>query len=165
MTLHDNFFLQFRYATVFDAFLMIIGSIMAVAHGVALPLSMVYFGGIINAFTFQLTTKLVADNFTDGVVNCSSPTFNSLLELIYGTSSNCLDNGAFIDSVNEQIYIYIGIALGTFLASYLQVFFFQLACERQVHKIRLAYYRALLRQNVGWFDANPQGEISSRLTE
>ena len=42
---------------------------------------------------------------------------------------------------------------------------YQLAAERQVYKIRLLFYQAILRQNIGWFDSNPSGELSSRLTE
>ena len=55
--------------------------------------------------------------------------------------------------------------MGVFLASYIQVFFYQTACERQLYKIRLYYYRAILRQDIGWFDSNPSGELASRLSE
>uniref|UniRef100_A0A1X7TB27 ABC transmembrane type-1 domain-containing protein n=1 Tax=Amphimedon queenslandica TaxID=400682 RepID=A0A1X7TB27_AMPQE len=41
----------------------------------------------------------------------------------------------------------------------------QLACERQVYKIRLAYYRAVLHQDIGWFDLNASGELTSRLND
>ena len=45
------------------------------------------------------------------------------------------------------------------------MFFYQTACERQLYKIRLNYYRAILRQDIGWFDGNPSGELASRLSE
>ena len=70
-----------------------------------------------------------------------------------------------VDGVLWMVYLFLLLALITFTLGSFQVSFIQWACERQVHKIRLAYYRAVLRQDVGWFDLNPSGELSSRLNE
>ena len=82
-----------------------------------------------------------------------------------GQQSECLDNESFINIINIQVFAFVGIAVAVFILANIQIGCFQLACERQVHKIRLIYYRAILRQEVGWFDANPSGELASRLTE
>lgn len=79
--------------------------------------------------------------------------------------STCLDNVALIEGINEFVFIFIGLAVGVFTFGYLEISFFQTACERQVKKIRLAFYKAILRQEVGWFDANPSGELASRIAE
>ena len=64
-----------------------------------------------------------------------------------------------------QILTFVGIGLGVLLLGYIQITLYQIADERQVHKIRLLFYRAVLRQNIGWFDSNPSGELASRLSE
>jgi ABC-type multidrug transport system fused ATPase/permease subunit len=77
----------------------------------------------------------------------------------------CLDTGGFTDAIEIQCYIFVGIAVGIFILSSLQSLFFQLVAERQIHLIRQNFYRAILRQDIGWFDANPSGELSSRLSD
>lgn len=47
---------------------------------------------------------------------------------------------------------------------------FQIAClesaaERQTHKLRQSYFKAVLRQEIAWFDEQQSGEVASRLTE
>ena len=77
----------------------------------------------------------------------------------------CLDNEQFIQEVNIFVYAFIGIAVGVFTLAYFEISLFQTAAERQVKKIRLAFYRAIMRQEIGWFDANPSGELVSRISE
>ena len=98
-----------------------------------------------------------------GSVNCTvlEDTFASL----YGSVAQCLDKDSFIAQVNSEIFYFIAIACGAFLMGYLMIQTFHLASERQVYKMRLAYYRAVLRQDIAWFDLNPAGEVSSRLSE
>ncbi len=77
----------------------------------------------------------------------------------------CLDNEAFIQGINTFVYVFLGIAMGVFTFAYFEISLFQTACERQVKKIRFAFYRAIMRQEVGWFDANPSGGLASRIAE
>lgn len=78
---------------------------------------------------------------------------------------SCVTNDEFLISVNNIALAFVGIGLAAFLVAYIQISFMQTAAERQVYKIRLKYYRAVLRQNIAWFDANPTGEITTRLSE
>ena len=55
------------------------------------------------------------------------------------------------------------IAAAVLIISYFQISFIQIACERQVKKIRLLFYKSVLRQNIGWFDTTASGELASRL--
>ena len=119
--------------------------------------------------TFDTAFEVLAENIMIGTVNCSAAafgaTFEDILHLCYSSTADCLDNDAFLRMINTQTYTFIGIGVGAFIASYFQILFFQRSCEHQVHKIRLLLFQAILRQNVGWFDTNPSGELSSRLTE
>ena len=98
--------------------------------------------------------------------DCLRDAFNE-----FSTEARCLSTNDFIygegglDGILWQIYIFIIIAGAVLIAAYIQISFIQTACERQIQKIRLNYYRAVLRQDIGWFDVNPSGEVSSRLNE
>lgn len=89
----------------------------------------------------------------------------------FNLNARCYSDETFIygrggvDGVLWMVYLFLLIGVIVFLLGMIQVSLIQLACERQVHKIRLAYYKAVLRQDVGWFDLNPSGELSSRLNE
>ena len=177
---------------------MALGSILAVCHGVALPLLMLVFGDLTNAFIDREISQQLSNNFSNGTIDCLLPfpsfsynltvsefvamtTNSSGFECTYvitpsstlgefisnciQTQGRCLNNSEFISTINVQVFYFIGIAVAVFIAAYFQISLFQTACERQVHKIRLFYYRAILRQEIGWFDANPGGELSSRLSE
>ena len=192
LSVHSH--LQLRYATAFDWLLMLLGTISAVAHGTAFPGAMLVFGDITNAFVNHEASRTLANdnsvsltlqnstvvainfqNLTGGNVDCSvsytiedlqlSFTLGDVLTMIFGNEARCLDDDAFISDINRFIYIFLGIAGGAFLAGWVQVWLFQMTAERQVRRIRLSYYRAILRQDISWFDVNSSGELSNRLTE
>ena len=165
---------------------MLFGAIAAVAHGAALPLLLLFFGDLTNIFFSQSATiaiidllERVVDNTTS--INCSStfdlsnvpiPGFNfttpvTITDIIQVnfTQGMCLLNDGFIGEINRQTYAFLGIGAAVFLVAYIQISFFQTAAERQIYKIRLKYYRAVIRQNIAWFDANPTGEVATRLSE
>jgi ABC-type multidrug transport system fused ATPase/permease subunit len=146
---------------------------------------MYIFGDITNAFVNReatasfLTNSLLQDLSFDPAANVTpdcntiyfyndSSTGSSLQELLSQTAGaevTCLTNDLFIAEMNRLVYIFIGIAAGAFLFGMLQVWFFRLAAERQVFKIRVEYYRAVLRQEQGWFDLNATGTISNHLSK
>ena len=159
---------------------MFFGSIAAILHGAALPALLLIFGIVLTAFTNQLITQVFI-GLTGGTVNCSASnfpplpncafnitpatTYTEILQGCISSQAECLTNDDFLQIINTQVYIFLGIAAGVFIAATLQITLYQLAAERQVYKIRLLFYQAILRQNIGWFDSNPSGELSSRLTE
>ena len=120
------------------------------------------------------TAEVLMENAATGFVDCdaqfnlgnsSSISLEDLIPACYGEGRTCLGNSAFIDEIANQCYIYVGIASAMLLLSYIQVLLFQLVSAKIVHQIRLKFYRAVLRQDIGWFDANPGGELSSRILE
>ena len=170
---------------------MFVGTFMAICHGAALPSLMLIFGDLTNSFINQAVSRELYNSLLDSdSVNCSfrlassglynvsdtissdcsleitsTTTFENVLTQCFSSEAECLDNDDFTDEINMQILSFVGIGVGVFIAANLQIALFQIACERQTHKIQLKFYRAILRQNIGWFDANPSGELASRLTE
>eukprot|EP00731_Ephydatia_muelleri_P029636 Em0021g159a len=176
---------------------MAVGVACAVLHGGALPVSMLVFGNVTNAFVYytnsrdlatgqysQLNLTPVTNNSLDcGAtydasrdptiayallalsINPAAFTLSDVVKAVVSNSSKCLDDTSFISEINQLIYEFLGIAGSSFLLGFIQVTLFQLACERQVYKLRLRYYRAVLRQDVGWFDGKSAGEIANHISE
>ncbi len=182
---------------------MVVGTLAAIAHGVALPLVMLLFGEVTDAFinqeasatfvdrgdnnaldcaasavedstrmpniTYSLARERYVNEVATGDVDCDADAYGvtlaEVLNICFTESGECLSDNDFFDVINMQCVIFAGIGVAAFIVAYFQISLFQLVCERQVQKIRVMFYRAILRQNIGWFDANPSGELSSRLSE
>jgi ATP-binding cassette subfamily B (MDR/TAP) protein 1 len=123
-----SFFQLFRYATRKDYALMIIGTIMAIANGVALPAFSLLFGDITDAFH--------EPGGPDTVVRKVG--------------------GVALD------FLYAGI--GSWVASYFQLAFWIAAGQRQAMAWRKQYFRALLRQEIAWYDLNNPNELATRVS-
>ena len=117
---------------------------------------------------FELLTKgNLTLSATNGTCNCLQPFFTTE----FSEDTRCLTDDAFIfgtsigDGVVWQIYYFIFIAVGVFISAYFQISLMQTSAGRQVNRIRKLYYQSVLRQDIGWFDCNPSGELATRLNE
>ena len=81
------------------------------------------------------------------------------------TTTQCITNDGLIGEINMLILYFGIISIAVFIFGSIQVLTYQVSAERQVYKMRLSYYRAVLRQNIAWFDENASGAIASRLAE
>ncbi len=155
---------------------MILGTVAASVHGASLPLLMLFFGDLINNFVYEAISSNIQSNlsmtFNVSVrdVNCftvfppANITIGSIIEQV-SPGARCILGDEFISEINVIVYIFLGIAGAVWIAAYLQVGLLQASAERQVQKIRLRYYKSVLRQNIAWFDENPSGEVASRVSE
>uniref|UniRef100_A0A8C0FPI3 ATP binding cassette subfamily B member 1 n=1 Tax=Bubo bubo TaxID=30461 RepID=A0A8C0FPI3_BUBBB len=135
-----NFLCLFRYSSWSDKLLMILGTLLAIAHGSSLPIAMVIFGDMTDSFV------------TSGDSNF---TVNSSLEIL----------GKLEEDMTRYAYYYSAIAAGVLLAAYVQTSFWTLAAGRQIKKIREKFFHAVMRQEIGWFDVNDVGELNTRLLD
>ena len=162
---------------------MLLGFLCAVGHGIALPLLMLFFGNLTDSFIYHEISSDIAQNVSNqtGImdINCGSvfnftagnSTFTSITMILESfevagfEDVECLLGGDFISDINASVFAFIGIAIGVAILATLQISTYQFAAERQVYKIRVRYYRAILRQDIAWFDANPTGALVNRLSE
>ena len=149
---------------------MLVGTIAAILRGISFPFFWLFIGEFINVFTSQSVTAMVINTKNLTINNCSTvldsgKTIADIIRENYTSRASCLLNDGFIAEINTITYMLIGIGLFASLVSYIQISFFQTAAERQIYKIRLKYYRAILRQDIAWFDDNPTGEVATRLSE
>ena len=117
----------------------------------------------INEFNMEAENTTIQLELVIDEINCTL--FADIFTSQFGNVAECLDKNTFINVIDSQIIYFIIIACGSFLLGFIMIMTFHLASERQVYKMRLAYYRAVLRQDIAWFDLNPAGELSSRLSE
>ncbi|KFV81292.1 Multidrug resistance protein 1, partial [Struthio camelus australis] len=134
----------FRYSSWMDKLLMIVGTVLAIAHGTSLPVVMIIFGDMTDSFVTSGNTTL-PENI---LVNFSSVILGKLEE-----------------DMTRYAYYYSGIAAGVLLAAYIQTSFWTLAAGRQIKKIREQFFHAIMRQEIGWFDVNDVGELNTRLID
>jgi len=127
---------------------MLVGAVAAVIHGVAFVLLLVVFGRTLDEFATFSGLTICESNVT---TNCTNRT-DAEDELI--------------DTINHPIvYQYCMLGVINIVSGWIQVMLYQFAATRQVKKIRVAYFRSILKQEIAWFDLNPTGEINSRLNE
>ncbi|PKA51523.1 ABC transporter B family member 11 [Apostasia shenzhenica] len=123
------FYKMFSYADFIDITLMIIGSAGAVANGLVLPLTTLFFGNLINSF---------------------------------GRTTDIQD---VVHEVSKEALKFIYLALGAGVASFLQVSCWMNTGERQAARIRNLYLKAILRQEIAFFDKETNtGEIVGRMS-
>ena len=164
---------------------MLLGTACAILHGSALPLLMLFFGDLTNTFIFQQLSYGVAQNISQALgVDVSEISCETMFNVTIGDTvvtsitetlraindtrledAECVLGAEFIGTINTLVLTFLALAVGVFITSSMQVLTFQLAAERQTKKIRLSYYRAIMRQNIAWFDSNPTGELVNRLSE
>ena len=76
-----------------------------------------------------------------------------------------IDAAALEKDIAQFSLYYVYLAIGTLLIGYGQMGFWSLTAARQIKQMRLHFFRAILNQDIGWFDCNDPGELNTRLTE
>ncbi|XP_048246672.1 ATP-dependent translocase ABCB1-like isoform X4 [Haliotis rufescens] len=172
----------FRFADCMDRLFMVLGSIMAAIHGIALPAMIIIFGEMIDIFVnnAQITGKvdLIKDfldsvNLTTGMVIADPTIIQSKcadLAAYYNNTLTCASlqgdlTSVFMSKMEEYSLYYVYIALGVIVMGYGHVAFWMTAAERQSHRIRLAFLKNILRQDISWYDVNEVGELNTRLSD
>lgn len=142
-----SFRTQFRFATRFEVFLNWVGILGAVGAGAASPLMTLLYGKLTQDFV-KFGYALVAYEFDKSAQN-----------------KDALDaaKGHFRDSsANNALYLCC-IGIGMMAASYLQMSTWMYTSEINAKRIREAYLRAVLRQDIAFFDNVGSGEITTRI--
>ncbi|KAI9294859.1 P-loop containing nucleoside triphosphate hydrolase protein [Neoconidiobolus thromboides FSU 785] len=65
-------------------------------------------------------------------------------------------------SLFATYFVYLGI--GVLVCTYIYMACYIYVAERQIHRIREEYLRAVLHQNIAWFDDLGAGEVTTRIT-
>ncbi|XP_018431832.1 PREDICTED: ATP-binding cassette sub-family B member 5 isoform X1 [Nanorana parkeri] len=132
------------YADAFDIFLMVIGLICAAANGTGLPILIIVFGEMTDSFVLSGLNVNVSVN-----------------------NSGCLElvNIDIEEEMTRFSYYYVGLGCAVFALSVFQIWTFLVSAARQILRIRQRFFRAVLHQDMSWFDSIQIGTLNSRLTD
>ncbi|XP_007644962.1 ATP-dependent translocase ABCB1 isoform X1 [Cricetulus griseus] len=139
-------FTMFRYAGWLDRLYMLVGTLAAIIHGVALPLMMLVFGDMTDSFA---SVGNIPTNATNNATQVNASDIFGKLE----------------EEMTTYAYYYTGIGAGVLIVAYIQVSFWCLAAGRQIHNIKQKFFHAIMNQEIGWFDVHDVGELNTRLTD
>lgn len=119
-------------------------------------------------------------SITGGIINCSKMysleipypysvsfpfTIGDIVRAFRGSDKICYDTDAFLSLMDTFMVGLVAMTLVSMLLGSLHVLFFHTAAERMVKKIRLSYFHAALSQDRAWYDGQPPGEVSARLSK
>ncbi|KAK3779552.1 hypothetical protein RRG08_045298 [Elysia crispata] len=154
----------------------------SVIHGVSYPAMVVLFAKAIELFVnhgkfdrlldrvpeflyfYNMSKSETRKHLDDFEQHCPA------LERFYKSerlSCEVLDDD-FDDTFEDMDQISLQFIVGGFIvicAAFGQIFLFILTSERQILRMRLAFYKNIMRQEMGWFDSNNSGEMNVKLTD
>jgi ATP-binding cassette subfamily B (MDR/TAP) protein 1 len=71
-----------------------------------------------------------------------------------------------IEGIKPIIFRFIGVGVGMFITAYFYSIFLAIMAERIGKKTRVAYFKAILSQEIAWFDSEIKiTELSARLSK
>ncbi|CAI4223777.1 unnamed protein product [Auanema sp. JU1783] len=125
----------FRYANRMELFLLFVGIGVSLATGAGLPLMSILQGSVSQDF----------------------------IEAQFNETHGLAITDKFQHDVMNVVYGYIYMTVGVFLAANIQVTCFLIVCEQMSNRVRRKFVRAVLRQDVAWFDKNNSGTLAIQL--
>ncbi|KAI6222555.1 Multidrug resistance protein 1A [Aphelenchoides besseyi] len=139
----------FTYCKPFDYILFAVGLIAAIIHGAGFPLLSIVLGGMTTVFLRAQNSE-----FVSGI-----PNQNGTLGL------PPLSQDEFNDSVITYTIYYLILGVLMLITSYIQIACWEVFAERVVYSLRRSYLKAILRQEIAWFDTAQTGNLTARLND
>ena len=100
-----------------------------------------------------------ADNGTEPYFCSRGSIFDNVLDYV------CDPREELTSSVAVFSYIYLALAVGVLVTTFMSNALLNLSAYRQTRRMRLAFYRSVLSQEIGWFDVTESAELNTRLAE
>uniref|UniRef100_A0A8C2YGA7 Bile salt export pump n=1 Tax=Coturnix japonica TaxID=93934 RepID=A0A8C2YGA7_COTJA len=153
----------FRFSSPMEILMMVVGSFCAILHGAAQPGMLLVFGAMADTF-------IEYDIEMQELKNPNKTCINNTIVWINGTVHQNEKNSTIrlLDIEKEMTTFagyYGGIGCAVLLLGYFQICFWVMAAARQIQKIRKAYFRNVMRMDIGWFDCTSVGELNTRISD
>ncbi|XP_050434282.1 ATP-dependent translocase ABCB1-like [Adelges cooleyi] len=81
------------------------------------------------------------------------------------SSSGAMSPEEFYNYMTKFSLYYLYIGVGVLFAAFIQTLCWEIACERQVHRLRKIFYRQILRQEISWYDLSDGGDMTTKLSD
>ncbi|TFK28078.1 multidrug resistance protein 1 [Coprinopsis marcescibilis] len=136
----------FRFSTKFELCIDAIGLVAAAAAGAAQPLMSLLFGNLTQEF---INFGTVVEKARQGI-----PGFAEQVPVAADSFKRAAAN-------NASYLVYIGV--GMFVCTYAYMYIWVYTGEVNAKRVREAYLRAVLRQDIAFFDNVGAGEVATRI--
>ncbi|CAG8776062.1 23039_t:CDS:2, partial [Cetraspora pellucida] len=90
--------------------------------------------------------------------------FGKMIDSFTRFQLHMMTNDEFSDQINSYTLIFVYLAIFMFFATYIFISTWSYTGERITRQIRERYLRAVLRQNIAYFDKFGAGEVTTRIT-
>ncbi|NWI94247.1 ABCBB protein, partial [Pitta sordida] len=160
-----GFFQLFRFASTTEIVMMAVGSFCAIVHGVAQPAVLLVFGAMADTF---IEYDIEMQELKNPNKTCVNNTVVWINGTIHQNEKNATIRCGLLDIEQEMTRFaayYGGIGCAILLLGYLQICFWVMSAARQIQKIRKAYFRKIMRMDIGWFDCTSVGELNTRISD
>ncbi|XP_040532614.1 bile salt export pump isoform X4 [Gallus gallus] len=160
-----GFFQLFRFSSPMEILMMIVGSFCAILHGAAQPGMLLVFGAMADTF-IEYDVEMQA--LKDPNKTCINNTIVWINGTVHQNEKNTTTRCGLLDIEKEMTNFaayYGGIGCAVLLLGYFQICFWVMAAARQIQKIRKAYFRNVMRMDIGWFDCTSVGELNTRISD
>ncbi|OCF58535.1 ATP-binding cassette, subfamily B (MDR/TAP), member 1 [Kwoniella mangroviensis CBS 10435] len=145
-----SFFALFRFSTPLEMVGMVIGLILAVAAGAAQPLMTLIFGRLTTSFT---NYAVIAQQISSSGLTLSQDQLDQL---------QSAKDDLKTQSGHNALYL-MAIGVGIFFTTWVYMFIWNVTGELNSKRIREKYLRAVLRQEIAYFDDLGAGEVATRI--
>ncbi|CAD6197152.1 unnamed protein product [Caenorhabditis auriculariae] len=130
----------YRYTTTFEKFLLLLGTCVALVTGAGYPLMSILQGRVTQAFVKE---DIYLNNPNTPGLNYTTTDFNhDVMSVVWG---------------------YAAMTVGMWIAGQVQVTCFLYVCEQMNNRMRQNFVKAILRQDIPWFDTNHSGTLATKL--
>ncbi|XP_018767050.1 bile salt export pump isoform X4 [Serinus canaria] len=164
-SVHVGFFQLFRFSSSAEILMMVAGSLCAIVHGVAQPAVLLVFGAMADTF---IEYDIEMQELKDPNKTCVNNTIVWINGTIHQNEKNTTIKCGLLDIEHEMTKFagyYAGIGCAILVLGYLQICFWVMSAARQIQKIRKAYFRKIMRMDIGWFDCTSVGELNTRISD
>ncbi|CAK4078009.1 unnamed protein product [Aphanomyces euteiches] len=133
----------FTYADATDRMLMVVGAVCAAGAGLSQPLQILLFGDVLNAF--------------------NPPTISTSVQVTPEMQQMMKDQMS--DNISSVSLKFVYVGLGVIVCGFGQVACWSITASRQGKRIKQEYIRAILRQEIGWFDVNNPMQLATKVAD
>uniref|UniRef100_A0A8C4VA28 Bile salt export pump n=1 Tax=Falco tinnunculus TaxID=100819 RepID=A0A8C4VA28_FALTI len=155
----------FRFSSSMEILMMAVGSFCAIVHGAAQPAVLLVFGAMADTF---IEYDIEMQELKDPLKICVNNTIVWINGTIHQNEKNATIRCGLLDIEQEMTKFagyYAGIGCAVLVLGYIQICFWVMAAARQIQKMRKAYFRKVMRMDIGWFDCTSVGELNTRISD
>ncbi|KAK9474978.1 P-loop containing nucleoside triphosphate hydrolase protein [Dipodascopsis tothii] len=168
-----NFLSLYRFASRTDRVLLVVAYVSAIFSGALRPLMPLFVGNIAQIFVTYRPPNVYGypsfQNHSSSEISSSASSNNTSYG---GNSTHFIDQDSyyssspeyFQDSVNRFVIYFVYLAIGDIVFSSIYTYLFIERGEIISSRIRENYLRAIMKQNIAFFDRLGSGEVTSRIS-